>query len=140
MISKSIFIKGVTDHEGKIYFKLDDSYARLDSGCWQIKAEQVILNVTHETPASDELRPLSCSINLCQPPQFGQLSPRRSTLKLAICLVQGGLGEFVSLTPRSSEFITIFQPPKEVFIQIRNEMTEVPCKDTDVIATLIIAQ
>lgn len=150
-IIKSVFVKGVTDDKGKLSFVVERDYADLDENDWAVKVEQLVIQVTSSTPPSTVTRPISCSVNFCNPlqssakriypgPDRYYYTTERQPVKLALAVIKGEKDEFVSLSSESSEFISFRFPPSSLELTLRNEMTEAPCPQTPVIAHLFITR
>ena len=140
MITKSLFIKGTTDYQGRLNFTVDIDYANLtDGNIWKVKAETVIFEIPKQRAQWHDERPISLSASFCYPPQSGDRTPTRPLLKLAIALVKGFEGEYVSLTSPGTEFISFQNPHSTLQLLLRDETDEEPLRNTKLIVNLIVA-
>lgn len=127
-MTKTVYIRGFTNERGKLKFTIDPAY--LDTaGHWRVKAEQVIFQkLPGEPPEVDDTAVISCSINFCYPPEFGEheTAAVRSPLRLAVCVVRPrNLYEHISLLPNgASEFITFVDPPRQLEVTLQDENLE----------------
>jgi hypothetical protein len=143
VVTKSVFVKGQTDYQGRLHFTVDDHYANLAEGLWRVKAVTAIFEIPRIRDQWHDERPISLSGNFCYPPQFGEGPETRAPLKLAIGLVKGFEGEFVSLPTEGSEFISFRHPPGLLHLLLKDESLEedkAPIKNTKLIVNLVLAQ
>lgn len=139
MITKSLFVKGVTDTAGRFIFRIDQEFADLSIGIWKVKAEQIIIKLQEKISG-----PISCSVDFCCSPLNGD--GVRQPVRLAFCVVRAEKNEFVSLAYPGAEFISFQYPASKLELILRNESSgAVPLETislplTPVMAHFIIAR
>lgn len=151
MITKSIFIADETNNRGEVSLAIDRDYADITCGIWRVKVQKIVIRISKATPPSQEPRPISCSVNFCCTPQTRRGATKQRPVKLALALVSGNLGEFVSLAGPGNEWISFQNPPTRLQLTLTNEMIigrkvpnvveqEIPVSETHVWAHLVIAR
>lgn len=157
MVVKVIFAKGRTDKKGSLKFEVPNELADINNNDWKVKAHKIIVRRNDSfIDTRHKNRVLSVSVNFCSPLQhqnsteqnpgkkvsYRRYFLKRDPVKLAIAIVKNSLetGNYLELTSQGEEYVSFKNPPANLELLLRDEVTEEPLPDVFMIAHLYITR
>lgn len=157
MVVKVIFAKGRTDKRGALRFEVPHELADVNNHDWKVKAHKIIVRRNESFfDIKNKNRVLSVSVNFCSPLQHKnstekdpgrKISHRRYVLKrdpvkLAFAIVENSmeLGNYIELTSQGEEYVSFKNPPANLELLLRDEVSEDPLPEVFMIAHLYITR